>query len=179
MRVSPRAVTFLIAAIFLTLVTVKATTWRNNEYNSRDARNFSFGLLLFFSLFFFSFLQRDSEYISSSSHFSPPPPPPHLTPRALVGREQMPLDDRGIFSVVTISVLGTSKTKRNPSTINRVLSKFFQLRISSLVSRDIARTSQMLCKSVKILNYLLPRVNNTALVHKLNDVPHNVKSQKS
>lgn len=33
----------------------------------------------------------------------------------LVRREQMPLDDRRVFSVVTISVLGTSETKCKPS----------------------------------------------------------------
>lgn len=63
----------------------------------------------------------------------------------LVRREQMPLDDRRVFSVVMIPVTGTSRTKRAPRPETRETTAFMHFSnrriFLSVISRALATAS--------------------------------------
>lgn len=97
----------LIAIIFLTVVTVKRQQLgKNNEYNSRTRGISPSGSCYSFPSFFFPLLEIASIFPREATLTAL-----LILHHVLVRREQMPLDDRRVFSVVTISVLGTSETK--------------------------------------------------------------------
>lgn len=77
----------------------------NNEYNSRT-RGISPSSSCYSFPFFFPLSEIASIFPRAATLTAL-----LILHHVLVRREQMPLDDRRVFSVVTISVLGTSGTK--------------------------------------------------------------------